>query len=144
MTKHEYICRVCDVVREKSDCLKRKVGAVFVNADFEILATGYNAPPKKFQHCDGGATCHSGHSLETGSCDRNIHAEINGIVQAAKRGTALTGSTLYCTYCPCIGCARALINLNVKKVFVKDLDQNTSGLETLHEAWIGVFPWVPK
>jgi deoxycytidylate deaminase len=33
LTISEERCRVCDIVRSKSDCFKRKVGAVFVNAD---------------------------------------------------------------------------------------------------------------
>lgn len=128
MTKHEYICAICDVVTSKSDCYKRKVGAVFVNHDYEILATGYNAPPIGFRHCDRAAE-------EAGTCGdpclRTIHAEQNAIAQAAKRGTALWGSTLYCTYCPCVDCARLLINIKVARVVIKEMDQRTEGYETL-------------
>lgn len=134
MTKHEYICAIADVVRSKSDCFKRKVGAVFVNQDYEILATGYNAPPRGLPHCDRNwdreevyrtlGTCGE-------PCARNIHAEMNAIAQAAKRGTALKGSILYCTYCPCRDCARMLINVGVSEVRVKELDVSEDGLNTL-------------
>lgn len=130
MTKHEYICKVTEVVREKSDCFKRRVGAVFVNNDFEILATGYNAPPRGFDHCDHSqvniGTCwgKGQNPLGQWSCARNIHAEMNAIAQAAKRGTALRGSILYCTYAPCINCARMLVNVGVWKVSVKEMNSD--------------------
>ena len=142
MTKHEYICKIVDVVRSKSDCFKRKVGAVFVNDDYEILATGYNAPPKGFLHCD---------RLESGQlpfehtcgepCIRTIHAEQNGICQAAKRGTALRNSILYCTYAPCIICARMLINVGIKKVVILEEDKNIEGVCALQKPQIDIiFP----
>lgn len=147
MTKHEYICQIADVVRAKSDCFKRKVGAVFVNTDYEILATGYNAPPRGFEHCDHQASFFSKDlqdqptSGTCGSpCSRTIHAEQNGIVQAAKRGTALERSILYCTYIPCVNCSRLLINLKIKEVFAKEYNSD-GGLEVLMKAGIQVFKW---
>jgi len=141
MTKHEYLCAIADVVKSKSDCFKRKVGAVFVNTDYEILATGYNAPPRGFNHCDA-KTGSMGYQPGTcGSpCTRNIHAEINAICQAAKRGTALRDSILYCSYAPCVDCARALINVGVKEVRVKELNID-GGWNVLQHAEIPVTLW---
>jgi len=143
MTKHEYICAIADVVRSKSDCFKRKVGAVFVNADYEILATGYNAPPRGFQHCDrtdernNFVNCMPHTCGEP--CTRTIHAEQNAVAQAAKRGTALAHSTLYCTYAPCQTCARLLINIGVVKVVVLEKDKDVTGHEELAMGGIPVF-----
>lgn len=139
MTKHDYIIKIAEVVRSKSDCTKRQVGAVFVNEDFEILATGYNAPPKGFPHCDRSpdpdVIC--GHSCGI-PCNRTIHAEQNAICQAAKRGTALKDSTLYCTYAPCLICARMLINIGIKKVVVLEEDKNVEGVYALAQAKIDI------
>ena len=133
MTKHEYICKICLVVRQKSSCMKRQVGAVFVNADYEILATGYNEAPKGFPHCDRGKTCGN-------PCTRTIHAEMNAITQAAKRGTALYGAILYCTYMPCVDCARLLVNLGIKAVYIKENNKD-GGEGVLIQAGIDMFPW---
>jgi dCMP deaminase len=142
MNKHEYICAVCEVVAFKSNCFKRKVGAIFVNEDHEILATGYNAPPKGFQHCDILYKNQVVDIINTcGSpCMRNIHAEMNAIAQAAKRGQALKESVLYCTYTPCIDCARLLVNIGVQSVYVKDGNMD-GGYEVLYQANIPLFSW---
>ncbi len=152
MTKHEYICAIAEVVRSKSDCSKRQVGAVFVNQDYEILATGYNAPPRGFPHCDREV------SLEVESkaqreenahtcgspCDRNLHAEMNAICQAAKRGTSLRDSVLYCTYSPCVDCARMIVNLGVSpQVWVKH-GNNDGGEQLLQNAGIAIRFWGEK
>ena len=133
MTKHQYICAICDVVKEKSNCMKRKVGSVFVNKDYEILATGYNNPPVGFEHCDDGLTCGN-------PCSRNIHSEQNAIVQSAKRGVALRGSILYVSYTPCVTCARLLVNLGVQVVYAKEVN-NDGGAEVLVRAGIPLLGW---
>ena len=133
MNKHDYICKVCDVIRRKSSCIKRKVGAIFINKDFEILATGFNESPKGFPHCDGGETCGD-------PCKRTIHAEQNAIAQSAKRGVALEGAVLYCTYLPCINCARLLVNIGIKKVYVKAMNTD-GGEEILKQAGISLKKW---
>lgn len=144
MTKNEYIQAVCEAVRSKSDCFKRKVGAVFVNEDYEILATGYNGPPKGFPHCDQFSEADTELKLLNHTCGnpctRNIHAEQNAIAQAAKRGIALKESVLYCTYMPCINCARLLVNIGIEGVYYKE-DNTDGGDEVLSEAGIPAIRW---
>ncbi len=139
MTKNEYIIEVAKVVRSKSDCYKRQVGAVFVNEDYEILATGYNAPPRGFQHCDKRGDI-TGQVDDEGTCGnpcaRNIHAEQNAIAQAAKRGTALARSILFCTYTPCVTCARLLVNIRVARVIVLERDKEIDGHAVLMNAGV--------
>jgi len=47
---------------------------------------------------------------------RGLHAEQNGIIQAAKHGTILSGSTVYTTDHPCVICAKMLINVGAERV----------------------------
>jgi dCMP deaminase len=47
---------------------------------------------------------------------RTVHAEQNAICQAAKRGIALQGSTLYCRMTPCRTCAMLIINCGIVRV----------------------------
>jgi dCMP deaminase len=49
-------------------------------------------------------------------CVRTLHAEQNAIIQAAKFGIALDGSTLYCKMTPCRTCAMIIINSGIKRV----------------------------
>lgn len=114
MTKHEYICMVCEVVAKKSTCDRAMVGAVFVTKDYEIISTGYNGAPRGFDDC-----FKTGHMIENGHCIRAVHAEQNAIIQAAKRGTALFGSLLYTTHMPCKICANMIANLGIEEVRYK-------------------------
>jgi dCMP deaminase len=45
-----------------------------------------------------------------------LHAEQNAIIQAAKFGISLDGSTLYCKMTPCRTCAMMIINSGIKRV----------------------------
>jgi dCMP deaminase len=47
---------------------------------------------------------------------RTVHAEQNAICQAAKRGIAIEGATLYCRMTPCRTCAMLIINCGIVRV----------------------------
>jgi len=47
---------------------------------------------------------------------RIVHAEMNAIIEAARRGVAVFGGTLYCTTFPCHMCARHIIGSGVRRV----------------------------
>lgn len=98
---------------------ERKVGAVIVK-DKRVMTTGYNGAPA------GVSTC-----VERGECLRKklgipsgtrhemcyaVHAEQNAIIQAAKLGVNIDGSTLYCTHQPCILCAKMIVNAGIMRV----------------------------
>jgi dCMP deaminase len=52
------------------------------------------------------------------------HAERNAIYKAARTGVSLDGSVAVCTLFPCADCARAMIQVGVKKLIVKSPDMN--------------------
>jgi dCMP deaminase len=62
---------------------------------------------KKVVHDDGSVTNH---------CVRTVHAEQNAICQAARRGIALNGGTLYCRMTPCRVCTMLIINCGIERV----------------------------
>ena len=62
---------------------------------------------KKVVHEDGSETQH---------CVRTVHAEQNAICQAAKRGIAIDGATLYCRMTPCRTCAMLIINCGITRI----------------------------
>lgn len=43
---------VCEAVAQNSTCFSRKIGAIIVDPDKNIIATGYNGPPRGVDHCE--------------------------------------------------------------------------------------------
>lgn len=118
-TWDEYFMEVCRAVAKRATCDRGRSGCVIAK-DKQILVTGYVGSPKGLPHCD-----EVGHQMKTMThedgrqtqhCVRTAHAEQNAIVQAAKTGIAIDGSTLYCKMTPCSVCAKMIINSGVKKV----------------------------
>lgn len=113
-----YFMRMAHLAATRSTCLRRKVGAVIVK-DQMVLSTGYNDTPRGVPNCgEGGcARCASdvpsGTSHETCLC---IHAEMNCVVQAAYHGVSVAGGTIYCTYLPCLNCAKVLVNVGIRRI----------------------------
>ena len=88
---------------DRSTCRRLHVGCV-VAVENRIVTCGYNGPPAKQEHCS--EECSAANEL---GCSRSIHAEINAIAFAAKRGISLQGGTFYVTHAPCINCASAIL-----------------------------------
>lgn len=101
---------IASVVASRSTCDRKHVGAVIVR-DRTILSTGYNGSIRGMPHCDD-----VGHMMEDGHCVAVIHAEVNAIIQAAKNGVMVNGSTLYVTASPCWGCFKQCVNAGVIRI----------------------------
>jgi dCMP deaminase len=97
-------------VATRSTCDRKFVGAVIVR-DRSILATGYNGSIRGLPHCDD-----DGHLMEEGHCVRTVHAEANAIVQAARNGMRIDGSSIYVTASPCWGCFRLIGNAGIVRI----------------------------
>lgn len=97
-------------VSTRSTCDRKHVGAVIVKKKM-ILATGYNGSITGLDHCDD-----VGHLIESGHCVRTVHAEANAIVQAARSGTSLEGSSIYVTASPCFGCFKLIANAGIQRI----------------------------
>ena len=117
----DYFMDIVELVKERSTCLRRQVGALIVK-DKRILSTGYNGAPMDVPHCDEVGCLRQELNVPSGTkhelC-RAVHAEQNAIVQAALYGVSLKGSTLYITDSPCVICAKLAINAGIKKVVYK-------------------------
>ncbi len=116
----DYFLRIAFVVASRSTCLRRHVGAVFV-LDKRILATGYNGAPSGLSHCSETGCLREEMGVPSGQrhelC-RGLHAEMNGLLQAARNGIRIDGATVYCTCTPCSLCAKMLINGGIKRIIV--------------------------
>lgn len=125
---------ICDVVRKRSTCIRRAVGAALVK-DGQVLATGYNGAPRGSPHCE---TCLREEmkvpSGERAELCRGVHAEQNVIIQAARHGVNINKSTLYCTNLPCSICAKMIINAGIKKIVYMDQYDDELAKKLLEEA----------
>ena len=114
----EYFLNLAKLVSTRSNCSRRKVGAVIVK-DNHIVATGYNGTPSGTTNCfDGGCPrCNgehkTGEKLDECLC---VHAEQNAICQSAKYGNAIDGGVIYITCSPCLTCLKLIINAGIRRV----------------------------
>jgi dCMP deaminase len=137
-----YFMQLCILASHRSNCMKRRVGAVLVSSQsHRIISTGYNGTPIGMKNCnDGGCPrCNdprskNGADLSTCIC---LHAEENVLLEAGreriqKQIHSLSAcidtlsvseiqnpqeyAILYCTTCPCIGCAKKIIQCGIREV----------------------------
>jgi len=118
-TWDEYFMEVCRAIAKRASCDRGRSGCVIAR-DNQILATGYVGAPAGLPHCDEVGhqfkkTIHED-GTETTHCVRSVHAEQNAICQAARRGIAIQGATLYCKMTPCRACAMMIINCGIVRV----------------------------
>lgn len=109
---NRYFMDLAQAVATRATCDRKHVGAVIVK-DRVILATGYNGSPRGWAHCD-----HAGHDMEDGHCVRTIHAEMNALVAAARRGVSVDRAVIYVTVTPCWTCFKAIVNAGITHIYV--------------------------
>jgi len=138
----DYYMEIAEVVSLRSNCIKRKCGAVIVRENM-IVSCGYNGTPKGIKNCDEGGckrcsdtNIKSGTNLETCYCS---HAEENAIVQAAYNGISTKDCEIYLTNYPCLQCSKLMINAGIKKIYYKEEYYSPETLPLLNEAKIKIY-----
>ena len=118
-TWDEYFMLLAKLAALRSTCLSRPTGAVIV-LDRQVLATGYNGSMPGAPQCldDGRCYRRSVRGEERGKYDicRATHAEANAIAQAARRGVAVAGATVYGTLSPCYVCTKLMASARIVRV----------------------------
>ena len=134
----EYFMEMAEIVKTRSTCLRRQVGAVVVK-DKRILASGYNGAPTGLKHCEETGCLREQLGVPSGQrhelC-RGLHAEQNAIIQASLHGVKLEGATLYVTHQPCVICAKMVINAGISKLVFKGDYPDELSWEMLKESEI--------
>jgi len=145
MTWDTYFHNICNAVGSKSNCLSRKIGSILVK-DKSIIASGYNGPSRGIPHCDSLERREAIISAfgikdpftinelkqKLNKCPRQVlgyksgegleiciaaHSERNCIIDAARRGVNVYGSTLYLnTGIPCKDCLVEIINSGMQEI----------------------------
>lgn len=114
MEKHDWYFEFCKTAALKSPDEERQVGCVLVNkTSGAVIAIGFNgfirgAPDKLLPK--SGLAKH----------DYMIHAEQNLIYNCARHGISMDNTVLYSTLSPCQWCTRALVQVGITKVYVKE------------------------
>jgi len=143
----EYFMEITDIVAKRSTCLRRMVGAIIVK-DKHILTTGYNGAPRGLDNCLEINTCLRQEmkipSAEKHEICRGAHAEQNAIAQAAYHGIKIEGATLYCTFMPCVMCAKMLINAGIKRIVFKNFYPDDLAVQMLNESEIELVLYNPN
>lgn len=136
----QYFMNIVELVKERSTCLRREVGAVIVK-DKRILTTGYNGAPAGCMHCAEVGCIREEMNVPSGErhelC-RASHAEQNAIVQAAMYGVSIKDGTIYVTAQPCVICSKLIINSGIKRVVYRGEYPDTLSMQLLSEAGIEV------
>ena len=101
---------LCRYIATASKDPSTQNGCVVVGPDREIRSTGFNGLPRGVKDTDD--------RLNNRELKMQLicHAEENAVSHAARIGVSLKGCTLYCTWPPCIRCARAIIQAGIIRV----------------------------
>lgn len=160
ISREEMFSQVCQIVAQRSTCLRSQVGAILVK-DGRIISIGYNGPVSGMPACEdiypwtkhdmnrGKLPSEMVDSLKQKACmgpgcTRSCHAETNAIAFAAKAGMSVDGCTMYCTMSPCINCAKVIVNSGIRKLVYLEDYRDQSGVDLLRRAGVGVLKLTPS
>ena len=115
---------IVEAVAAMSKDRSTQVGAIALDDNFNILATGYNGFPRGVD--DNSEARHERPAKYLWTS----HAEENLVAQSAYSGRSLKGSTvLVSALFPCATCARMLIQAGVKRVIAPPAKSNARWAE---------------
>ena len=115
MLSDKNFINIATELAKASKCVSKQVGAVIVK-DGRILSTGYNGTPAGYINCCeywAGEYTSEHHDW---SKTYEIHAEMNAIIWAARKGISIEDATIYVTLEPCSECSKNLIASGIKKI----------------------------
>ena len=98
----------------KSKDPRCQVGAVIASKDHVVLSTGFNGFARGVEDADN-LLADVPEKLKV-----ICHAEANAIVNAARIGAALEGSTIFVTKFPCLDCCNLIIQAGIKRIYTHD------------------------
>ena len=118
---NDYFMKAATLASVRSPCDRLKVGCVIVKNN-RLISMGYNGFLAGTEH---KSIVRWGHEQAT------IHAEINAITDAAKRGVSIDDSVAYITHYPCLNCFKALASSGIKKIYYQVDYKNDPFVEEL-------------
>ncbi len=110
-----HFINIAKEIASASKCISKQVGAVIVK-DGRILSTGYNGTPAGYTNCNEHWDNVYTKEHHEWSKTYEIHAEMNAIIWAARKGISIEGATVYVTLEPCSECSKNLIASGIKRI----------------------------
>lgn len=107
---NEYFMTMAYLVSKRSSCDRLNVGCILVK-DNRIVSSGYNGHLPKTQH---RSVVRNNHEQLT------IHAEMNSIMDCAKRTVSTNETIAYITHFPCLTCFKGLVTSGIKKIYYSE------------------------
>jgi len=126
MLNDKNFINIASEIASASKCVSKQVGAVIVK-DGRILSTGYNGTPAGYTNCCDYWKGEYTPEHHEWSKTYEIHAEMNAIIWAARKGISIEGATIYVTLEPCSECSKNLIASGIKRiVYLKEYEHTHS------------------
>lgn len=111
---HEYFMAIALLVSKRSSCHRLHVGCILVQNN-RIISSGYNGHLPNTKH---RSVIRNNHEQMT------VHAEVNSIIDCAKRNVSTNNATAYVTHYPCLNCFKTLISGGIKKIIYNENYKN--------------------
>ncbi|MCK9454602.1 MAG: dCMP deaminase family protein [Sulfurimonas sp.] len=128
MLSDKNFINIAQELASASKCVSKQVGAVIVK-DGRILSTGYNGTPAGYINCCDYWEGEYTHEHHEWSKTYEIHAEMNAIIWAARKGICIEDATIYVTLEPCSDCSKNIIASGIKRiVYLKPYEHNHSAI----------------
>jgi len=124
--KDKYIrahLKVARIYGELSTADRLKVGCIIVKDD-RIISIGYNGMPS-----GGSNVC----EIDGESKPEVLHAEANAITKLAKSTESGQDSYMFCSYAPCLDCAKLILQSGIKEFHYEHRYKNSAGLDLLEK-----------
>jgi len=114
---HDHFFELAKVISKRSKDENTQVGSVIVGPGKEIISTGYNSFPRGINDT----------LKERQERPEKYfwfeHAERNAIYNAARSGASLKDCILYVQAMPCMDCARGIVQVGIKQVYINAEEQ---------------------
>ena len=124
--KSKYIRAHLEVARiygQLSTATRLKVGCIIVKDD-RIISIGYNGMPS-----GGSNVCEEdGHTKP-----EVFHAETNAISKLAKSTESGQGAYMFCTFAPCVDCAKLILQSGIKEFHFEHRYKSNAGLDLIEK-----------
>jgi dCMP deaminase len=125
MISDKNFINIANEIASASKCVSKQVGAVIVK-DGRILSTGYNGTPAGYTNCKDHWDNEYTKDHHDWSKTYEIHAEMNAIIWAARKGISIEGATIYVTLEPCSECSKNLIAAGIERIVFQRAYEHTN------------------
>ena len=136
----EYWLSMLPLVASRAACPRRSVGAILVDKDGRLVASGYNGTASGLPHCSD-IPCPG--SLAIGGARdecQALYAEPTALMQAF--GSRRAPWALYCGLTPCFACSKLLLAAGIREIVAAEMyAHDDRGPKLLNKAGGLVWVW---